>query len=376
MSRLCLCLLSLLFAVHAHAADAPSIQRVFIVGDSTASEYPPARYPRTGWGQMLDGYFDADIEVFNRAVSGRSTRSYVVERHFDKIMAELRSGDLLLIQFGHNDAKQDDPSRYADPEVDFPAGLNRFVTTARARGAIPVLITPVARRLFDAAGQAVDTHGQYAIAVRQQAKAGIVPLIDLGQRSLDWIDALGPEVSKAYFLHDPQRGLIDDTHFHRRGANAVACMVAGDLVALKLIEAAHLSRDVDCGMPPGRRQRLAAQSLPSAIQHAETIEMTQPGPHGGDGLTVSASFFADAPKLGLVVRRRTLHQGASIGLHEHGKDEVYYVLSGQGEFTLDGVAHSVIAGHAMLTRDASSHSLRQIGTEPLQILIVYGNDRE
>lgn len=373
MSGLCRCLLLLLIVAETQAADPEPAQRVFIVGDSTASEYPAARFPRTGWGQVLQDYFDDSVVVLNRAISGRSTRSYVAEGHFDRTMAELQSGDLLLIQFGHNDAKRDDPTRYADPEVDFPAGLKRFADAARARGATPVLLTPVARRMFDAAGQATDSHGRYAPAVRQLAHAAQLPLIDLGQRSMDWIEALGPEASKAYYLHDPQRGLVDDTHFHRRGAVAVACLVAGDLVALNLIDAARATRDLDCGMPPGRRARLATQPRPSLIEHAERIALTQPGPHGGDGLTVSAPFFANAADLNLTVRRRTLYEGASIGLHEHGRDEIYYIISGQGEFTLDGVAHSVGAGHAMLTRDASSHSLRQIGTEPLQVLIVYAN---
>lgn len=345
--------------------------RIVIVGDSTASEYPASRYPRTGWGQVLGSFLDSDVEILNRAVSGRSTLDYQSRGHFDATMAELRGGDLLLIQFGHNDAKRDDPSRFTDPNSGFPAGLRRFVNAARAAGAMPVLLTPVARRVFDDHGRAVDTHGEYAAAVRALAAQEKVTLIDLSQRSMDWLDALGPEASKAQYLHDPLIGLADDTHFHHRGAVAIACLVLGDLIAEQLVPASKTTRDVDCGVPVDQRRRLADQTRPSLIEHAETIAQVQVAPHGGDGITVASPFFGNAPEFGFAVRRRVLHQGASIGLHAHGKDEVYYVLSGRGELTLDGTAHSVVPGMAILTRDGSSHSLRQVGSEDLAVLIVY-----
>lgn len=346
-------------------------QRIVIVGDSTASSYPAARFPRTGWGQVVDDFVSADVAILNRAVSGRSTRDYRSLGHFDAVMAELREGDLLLIQFGHNDEKIEDPARYSDAVTAFPAGLREFVRGARARGAVPVLLTPVARRVFDGQGRPVDTHGDYAQAVRQVAAAEHVTLIDLAQRSMDWIEALGPDASKAYYLYDPAINLADDTHFHHRGAVAVACLVVSDLVAQGLLPAQRTMRDVDCGVPPDQRRRVAQQVRPSLIEHADLGAEVQPAPHGGDGITVASPLFRDAPGFGFAVRRRVLHQGASIGLHAHGKDEVYYVLSGRGEFTLDGKSHVVTPGTAILTRDGSSHSLRQVGSEDLAILIMY-----
>jgi lysophospholipase L1-like esterase/mannose-6-phosphate isomerase-like protein (cupin superfamily) len=366
--RWLLALLSTIFVANAVAAAT----RVMIVGDSTASSYPQSRYPRTGWGQVLDRFLVAELPVLNRAVSGRSTRSYVDEGYFASAMAELGAGDLLLIQFGHNDAKIEDPERYADSRVDYPAGLRRFIEAARSHGATPVLITPVARRVFDAALHAEDSHGDYDDAVRRLAQAEGVALIDLNRRSMDWLEALGAEASKAYYLHDPAIGLADDTHFHRRGAMAIACMVAGDLLSLGLITAEQTTRDTDCGVPANQRLRLANQAQPSLIEQADIIAQEQPGPHGGDGLSLGSSFFADAPGLAMAVRRRVLHQGASIGLHGHGKDEVYYIISGRAELTVDGRAHVVGPGTAILTRDGSSHSLRQLGTEDLSLLIVYG----
>ncbi|HWS25806.1 MAG TPA: GDSL-type esterase/lipase family protein [Xanthomonadales bacterium] len=353
------------------AGNVDAGQRIVIVGDSTASEYPAARYPRTGWGQVLGSYLAGEVEILNRAVSGRSTRDYRSLGHFDATMAQLRAGDLLLIQFGHNDAKREDPSRYSDAQTEFPAGLRQFIDAARALGATPVLLTPVARRAFDDAGRALDTHLEYAAAVRTVAAEEKVVLIDLSQRSMDWLDALGPEASKAYYLHDPVIGLVDDTHFHHRGAVAIACLVVADLVAQHLLAAAVTTRDVDCGVPTDQRERHADQALPSMIEHAESIAQVQFAPHGGDGITLASPFFDEAPEFGFAVRRRVLHQGASIGLHAHGKDEVYYVLSGRGELTLDGKAHAVVPGMAILTREGSSHSLRQVGSEDLAILIVY-----
>lgn len=358
--------LALLTCAHADAA-----LRVVIVGDSTASSYPEARHPRTGWGQVLAHFVDKDVQVLNRAVSGRSTLDYRSLGHFDATMARLRADDLLLIQFGHNDQKRDDPTRYTSAATSFPEGLLQFVRAARRKGAVPVLLTPVARRAFDAQGRAVDTHGEYAQAVRKLAAAEQVALIDLSRRSMDWIEALGPDASKAYYLHDPVQGLADDTHFHRRGAIAIACLVVGDLVSLGLLPAERVTRDVDCGVPADSPRRLARQKWPSLIENADASAQVQIAPHGGDGITLASAMFSDAPGFDLVMRRRVLHQGASIGLHAHGKDEVYYVLSGRGELSLDGKLHVLVPGAAVLTRDASSHSLRQVGSEDLAILVIY-----
>jgi lysophospholipase L1-like esterase/quercetin dioxygenase-like cupin family protein len=355
----------------AQAAGAAPPQRLVIAGDSTASSYEPARHPRMGWGQVLDRFLAPGIDVLNRAVSGRSTRSYVDLGHFEPLAAELRPGDVLLIQFGHNDEKQEDPTRYTEPREAFPAGLRRFVEAARRAGARPVLLTPVARRRFDAQGRMVDTHGEYADAVRKLAAAESVPLVDLGRLSFDYFDALGPEASKAYFLHDPVLGLADDTHFSERGAVAVACLVAGGLIERGLLATTDLVRDADCGVPADHRERHAAQARPSLIEHQDRIAVVQPGPHGGHGMTIASPFFKEAPGFGFAVRRRVLRDGASIGLHAHGKDEVYYVLSGRGELSLDGELHTVVPGTAILTRDGSTHALRQVGSEDLAILIVY-----
>ncbi|GHH58918.1 GDSL-type esterase/lipase family protein [[Pseudomonas] boreopolis] len=367
MLRLLL-LLPLLLAGATHAA-AP--QRVFVAGDSTAAEYGPERAPQAGWGQMLQSWLDpAQWSVRNHAKGGRSARSFIEEGRLDAIAAELRAGDVLLVQFGHNDAKFEDPTRYDDPQEAYPRYLMRYVQLARDKGATPVLITPVARLLYDF-GSLLDTHGPYTQAVRQLAQREQVALIDLNASSTAWIRGLGEEAARPYFMFVPEQGKADGTHFSRAGATAVACLVMQGWVALQPALEAQLRRDIDCGASADAARLRAAQAHPSLVQHERDVAREQPGPHGGAGTTTAYPFFADAPGLPFVLRKRVLHKGAGIGLHPHHKDEVYYIVSGRGLYALDGRQYEVGPGHALLTRPGSTHALLQTGEEPLVILLAY-----
>lgn len=357
----------LLVSCGAAGAEQPGT-RIVIAGDSTASAYSAERRPRTGWGEVLPSFLD--LPVVNRAVSGRSTRSYIAEGRLEKLRGELRPGDLLLIQFGHNDAKREDPARYAEASGAYADNLLRFATAARAAGATPVLLTPVARRAFDRDGVVVDTHRGYADAVRALARRERLALVDLGLLSMNWLRELGAEASKAYYLHLPGAA-ADDTHTHARGASAIACMVASDLVAQDLVDRARARRDLDCVVRDDGAARHATQARPSLVQHAAEIAEIQPAPHGGDGETVAAPYFRDAPSPPFVFRQRTLRPGASIGLHVHSNDEVYYVVAGRGQLTLDGKVHALRPGTAVLTRTGSTHSLRQEGQDDLVIVVAY-----
>ena len=210
--------LALLAGPIAKAAGAQSQpHRVFIAGDSTAAEYGPERAPRNGWGQQLQGFLDpAHFQVRNHAMGGRSSRSFIDEGRLEPVVRELRKGDVLLIQFGHNDAKYEDPRRYNEPEQAYPQWLMRYVATARERGATPILLTPVSRRVWDF-GSLLDTHARYTQAVLDLAARENVALIDLNASSTDWLRALGDEPSKAYFEHVPERDMRDDTHFSVAG---------------------------------------------------------------------------------------------------------------------------------------------------------------
>jgi len=114
-----------------------------------------------------------------------------------------------------------------------------------------------------------------------------------------------------------------------------------------------------------------AKRSDSYVQQAGDIAVEQPGPHEGKGTTTAYPFFEDAAGFDLVFRQRALHPGASIGEHRNDKDEIYYVLSGRGELTLDGQRRAVGPGDAILTRDGSTHALEQRGDEDLLIIVVY-----
>jgi lysophospholipase L1-like esterase/quercetin dioxygenase-like cupin family protein len=360
-----LLLLLLLSSAAAHAAPV----RLFIAGDSTAAEYGPERAPQAGWGQALQSYLDpARFEVRNHAKGGRSTRSFIDEGRLDAIGRELRRGDVLLIQFGHNDAKFEDRTRYTDPDSDYPRMLMRYVQVARDHGATPVLVTPVARLLYDF-GSLLDTHARYTLAMQQLATREHVALIDLNDRSMRWIRALGEQGARPYFLFVPEQHKADGTHFSVSGANAVACLVLREAVQVLPALQPALVRDIDCdvmGVGQGGDPARASQ-----VVHEDTLARAQPGPHGGAGPTTAYPFFADAQGLPFVLRKRVLHKGAGIGLHPQHKDEIYYIVSGQGSYVLDGKQHDVRAGHALLTRKGSSHALQQVGEEDLVVLLAY-----
>ena len=373
--RILLLILAALLALSMGTAAAQSPKRIFIVGDSTASEYGPERAPRQGWGMQLQSFLDpAAWQVRNHAQSGRSSRSFIEEGWLASVEQSLSRGDVLLIQFGHNDEKAEDPTRYNEPAQAYPQWLMRYVALARAKGATPILITPLARRKFERGSkidQLLDTHGAYSIAVRELAKREQLGVIDLDALSTAWLRALGDEASKPFYMHVPAQNLSDDTHLQARGATAVACLVVGGWKALDPALAKSVVRDTDCGARDTALADRAAQAHPSQVVHEADIARQQPGPHGGAGTTTAYPFFADAPGLSFFFRKRVLHKGAGIGMHQHDKDEVYYVVSGKGRYIMDGTIRDVGPGDAMLTRTGSTHSLMQDGEDDLVILLAY-----
>ena len=121
--------------------------------------------------------------------------------------------------------------------------------------------------------------------------------------------------------------------------------------------------------------RLAAQPAKTKggfiVQHDADIAKNEPGTHDGGGQTIGYSFFDKTPGMKFVFRKRALHPGAGVGHHEQHEDEVYYVLSGRGVMTVDGTAVDMTPGTALLTRPGSTHSLKQVGSDDLVVLISY-----
>jgi lysophospholipase L1-like esterase len=220
----------------ASAAEPARPATVWLAGDSTIAAKRPQKRPETGWGEALEPLFrQGTVIVDNRAMNGRSTRTFIEEGRWQALVDALRAGDHVLLQFGHNDASAGKPDRYTPPD-DYRRNLERFVADVRAEGATPVLLTPVARRRFDASGVLQDSHGVYPAIVREVARRHDVALVDLQRSSERILREAGAEGAKRYYLwlapgespNYPQ-GLSDDTHFSPEGAIRMAAAVADDL---------------------------------------------------------------------------------------------------------------------------------------------------
>lgn len=212
---------------------------IFWAGDSTVKQNSIATYPQTGIGQMFDRFVKlGEVVVENHAENGRSTKSFLDEGRLVPIYDRMRKGDFLFIQFGHNDEKTSDPERYAAPGGEYDKNLERFVNAARNKGAIPVIISPVTRRLFRQPGQAWG-HGPYAAACRETAKRLDVAFIDLTAMSEQLVDARGVDACEHLYMNLPAgkyanypEGQVDNTHLQPEGAMTFGALIAQGLYEL------------------------------------------------------------------------------------------------------------------------------------------------
>jgi DNA sulfur modification protein DndE len=229
-------LASIAFFLFSFSAKEPL--RVFLIGDSTMADKLQADFPETGWGMPFSHLFNDAVEVQNHAYNGRSTKSFRTEGRWKKVFQQIKKGDYVLIQFGHNDAKASDTSRYAAAQTDFRENLTRYVAETRSKGGIPILLTPTQRRKFDSTGVFVDQHADYPAVVREVAIREKVLLIDIEKESKKYISSEGPEGAKKMFLHYPvgifkkfMKGVADDTHFSPFGAMKISDLVAAAIFA-------------------------------------------------------------------------------------------------------------------------------------------------
>ncbi|KAF2511410.1 rhamnogalacturonan acetylesterase [Flavobacterium zhairuonense] len=214
---------------------------VYCIGDSTmANKKDPEKNPEHGWAQVLQPFFKENIAVVNKAVNGRSTKSFINEKRWDSIYNKLKKGDYVFIEFGHNDEKIEDSTRYTNPHTAYRYNLIRFVNESRKKGAIPILLTSIARRNFNEKGVLVPTHGDYPLETRLVAQEYNVPFIDLEYYTEQLEQSYGPEKSKQLHLHF-KAGEIpyykedkkDDTHLSLLGAKTVAQIVVNQIKILE-----------------------------------------------------------------------------------------------------------------------------------------------
>lgn len=236
---------------------------LYLIGDSTVADYTgdydpgkdymKDRYPMTGWGQYFQEFFAPDslkavealfhadsVRVDNRARGGRSTRTFFQEGRWRAVYQNLEAGDVVLMQFGHNDASKKKQERYVNVEG-YKEFLRLFILQAREQGAIPVVLTPVARNSGWKGDRMHNIHGAYPSAALEVAREMNADWFDLNQASMDLFSAKGRDyVSRNYFMNLPSGvypaypdGLEDNTHFQPEGARAVAQLVFDALKKIK-----------------------------------------------------------------------------------------------------------------------------------------------
>ena len=216
------------------------MRHIFWAGDSTAATNKFATFPQTGIAQAFDRYTRTDVVVYNHAVNGRSTKSFIDESRLATIYNEITEGDYLFIQFGHNDEKINDPSRYTDPHGEFIVNLGKFVNVARNKGAYPVFITSVERRLFDESGKLKPSeHTEYVKGMKEAGEKFDVPVVDLFTMSREFLEETGDEASKKYYMNLAKgeaswapEGKVDNSHLRYEGALLYSGMIAKGLTKL------------------------------------------------------------------------------------------------------------------------------------------------
>jgi lysophospholipase L1-like esterase len=238
-------------AVSSIVIDPVSVPTIFLLGDSTVCDQPSEPY--ASWGQMLTRFFGDRVAIANNAESGESLRSSLGAKRLDKVLSLMKPGDYLLIQYGHNDEKE--KGEGVGAFTTFKASLKLFVDGARKKGGIPILITPVQRRTFDANGKITNSHGDYPDAVRQAAKEENVPLIDLNALSKDLYEALGKEDSGRLFKEG------DGTHHNNYGAYELAKTIVQSIRDQHLSLAKYLLKDLPT-FDPKHPDALASFTIP------------------------------------------------------------------------------------------------------------------
>lgn len=231
------------------------VTRIYLIGDSTMADYTrdyepgkdymKTRYPITGWGQVFQPFFKKDSLVFlksairtdsvaiiDRAHGGRSTRTFFQEGRWRSVYENLKPGDYVLMQFGHNDSSEKHPERYVDIQG-YKEFLRLFVNQTKQKGASPIILTPVARNYPWKDGKLQNVHGEYAKAPIDVALEMNIPYIDLNTLSMEYFSNKGQDfTTNHYFMNFPEntyeaypKGQKDNTHFQPEGAKAVASMV-------------------------------------------------------------------------------------------------------------------------------------------------------
>lgn len=223
-----------------------NVTTIFLAGNSTVVDQD--NEPWASWGQMITYFFDDNICIANYAESGERTDTFIKAKRLKKALSEMKAGDYMFIEFGHNDQKLKGPGCGA--YYSFAMYLKTFVDEIRAKGGIPIFVTPTQRRSFDNNGHIKDTHEDYPDAMRWVAEKENIPVIELNKLTRTLYEAMGVEESKKLFVHYPAgsypgqtTALADNTHFNPFGAYEIAKCVIEEIKRLNLPFVKNIRKD-------------------------------------------------------------------------------------------------------------------------------------
>ncbi|WP_240644109.1 fibronectin type III domain-containing protein [Antribacter gilvus] len=317
------------------SARTPGAQpTVWVTGDSTVQTYTADYVPQAGWGQMIERFLADDVTVENKAIGGRSSKNFISQGRLDEVLRQIRPGDYLFVQFGHNDNSYGVDDRYAAP-ADYRNYLRTYVDGAVQRGATPVLVTPVSRRSFNAeTGQFNVSFPEYVQQASELAAEIGTPLVDLSASSRAYLDEIGPEAAKSVFLHVPAgvyanrpSGTVDDTHFQEYGAIQLARLVAQDVARLPV----PLAQKVVAVEPPAEVPAAPAGVVAGSIS-SSSVQLTWTPVEGADIYKVFRKAAGAGDDTWQLTTTSTLAQAAVTGLDEGGSYDLRVVaVNGRGD---------------------------------------------
>lgn len=278
-------------------AKAPKAKpTLFLASDSTVQSYDKFHYPQTGWGQVFYRYFNdgentpeimspdlmypqnhiyetKHVDIENRSIGARSSRSFILEGKWDRLLYRTAPGDYCFIQWGHNDATAVRPNRYVAPE-DFAFWLKKYIHSCRARQVVPVLVTPISRRNCDnPTGIFSPSFGKYADVMLKLGEEENVPVIDLCRLTVDYLNSIGGEEAKLIYLWAAPdaypdsayaNGVSDNTHLQEYGATIFAGLVAKAILDSDNKEYDPIRSFINVGFEVKKPQKYAAPIVPDS----------------------------------------------------------------------------------------------------------------
>lgn len=211
---------------------------VFIAGDSTAAHKASNKRPETGWGEKLYEYFIDDITVNNFAFNGASTKTFLKKGLLTDIDNEIKENDYLIIQFGHNDQKVEDPN-WGTSIKEYQQNLDKFVQVARKHNATPIILSSIVRRRYDNNDKLINTLGDYPSAAERYSKENDVLYLDINKVTFNYIAKMSPKESLKLWLNVDKsnnypEGIHDNTHLNEYGAHIIAGLIANEISRLNI----------------------------------------------------------------------------------------------------------------------------------------------